>query len=141
MGFFGDITGAIKSVTSIAKSTTGSIKDFRQVYGSNAGLLGLALPPQVSLGIKAANALGIKVPSQEVLSKQVMSELDKAVFGVYRPNTEDLKRALKGQKQSDTPGLDRYLKQLQKDNNPTIDKINTEATSVDEVLNSISWLL
>lgn len=138
---FGSIGKIAKSVTGIAKTVSGTTKNFRQVLAANPGALGIALPPQVSLGIKAANALGLKVPSQDVLTRQVMSELDKAVFGVYRPNSDDLIRALKGQKQSNTPGLDRFLGQLRKNGNPVLDKIDLSSQSVNDVINKIDWLL
>ncbi|MBW4558443.1 MAG: hypothetical protein KME59_21460 [Trichormus sp. ATA11-4-KO1] len=132
--------GIAKTASGIAKTVTGKVKDFRGVLATNPGALGLALPPQVQLGINVANSLGLKIPSADVLSKQVMSELDKAVFGLYRPSTKDLLNGLKG-RVSTTPGLDQYLEQLRKSGNSTLDKIEEATNTAEDLLSSINWLL
>jgi hypothetical protein len=131
-----------KSVTGIAKAATGNISDFRGVLsGGNFGALGLLMPPQVQLGLKVASMVGIKPPSLDVIQGKVMSELDKAVFGAYRPNSDDLVRALRGEAQSTTPGLNRYIEALKKAGNPLLDKVDLGAKTVEEAINSIDWLL
>jgi hypothetical protein len=64
-----------------------------------------------------------------------MSELDKAVFGAYRPTTKDLVDRLAGIKRSDTPGLDNLISQLEKSS--TLDVIRQS----EGLLNRIEWLL
>lgn len=133
--------GIVKSISGISKAVTGTTKNFRQVLAANPRALNLVLPPQVSMGIKVANQLGLKIPSEDVLKSKAMSELDKVVFGTYRPNTDDLIRALKGETRSDTPGLDRYLDQLRKSGKSVLDQIESGQKTVEDVLNSINWLL
>lgn len=100
-----------RSATGIAKSITGTTKNFRGVLGSNPGLLSLALPPQVSMGIRVANQLGFKIPSEDVLIGKARTELDKALSGLYRSGVAKLE--------------------------PIVQKVeDLEAT-----LNSIEWLL
>lgn len=96
------------------------------------------------MGIKIANQMGLKIPSVEELEGKVLTSLDKAVFGAYRPNTDDIIGALKGQASS-TPGLNKYLDQLRKSGNGILDQVDAAAgqaeKSVEDVLNSINWLL
>lgn len=100
-----------KSATGIAKAVSGATRNFRGVLSSNPGLLSLALPPQVSMGIKVANQLGFKIPSEDVLIGKARTELDKALSGLYRSSISKL--------------------------GPIAQKVeNLEAT-----LNSIDWLL
>lgn len=137
----GSLGSIAKSVTGISKAVTGTTKNFRQVLAANPSALSITLPPQVSLGITVANSLGLKVPTADVLTKQVMSELDKSVFGIYRASTTDLLNALSGV-DSAAAGLDQYLSQLTKDGSSVLDKVKIpDSTTVDGILNQISWLL
>jgi hypothetical protein len=138
---FGSLGSIAKSVTGISKAVTGTTKNFRQVLAANPSALSITLPPQVTMGITVANSLGLKIPTADVLTKQVMSELDKSVFGIYRASTTDLINALNGV-DSAAAGLDQYLSQLTKEGSSVLDKVKIpDSTTVDGILNQISWLL
>jgi hypothetical protein len=112
MSFLG---GIAKTVTGIATQATGATGAFRKVLSSNPGALGLILPPQVSVGLKVASALGLKVPSIEQLQGKVNTELDNVFKGLTR------------------------------EVNPILDKIDASVLAgskkSSEVLSSIDWLL
>lgn len=129
----------VKTATGIAKKATGQISNFRQVLGANPSSLSLLLPPQVSMGIKVANQLGLKIPSTDVLIGKAMSELDKAVFGAYRPNTDDVLKALRGDPQSLTPNMQRILGELEKSG--LLKDIQKAGDTAENILNKIDWLL
>ena len=129
----------VKTATGIAKKATGSISSFRKVLGTNPSALSLLLPPQVSMGIKVANSLGLKVPSTDVLLGKAMSELDRAVFGAYRPSTKDVIDALNGNPESLTPNMQRILGELERSG--LLKDIQRATGTAEDILNKIEWLL
>jgi hypothetical protein len=108
---FGKIT---KSVTGIAKKVAKNTKAFRKVLGANPSLMSLALPPQVQVGLKVADAVGIKIPSPDELLGKADSLLAKSTVGLYRS---------------------RIIATLDK-----VDGITDDVVQTVEDINSIEWL-
>jgi hypothetical protein len=73
-----------RTISGAAKVLTGSTKDFRKILEANSGLISFALPPQVAMGIKVANQLGIRIPSPDSLIKSGTTELNKILKGINR---------------------------------------------------------
>lgn len=77
-----------KTISGAAKKATGSVSDFRKVLDLKPSLSGLVLPPQVSMGLKAANlvggAFGVDTPTEDEILAYAQGKLDKALGGVFR---------------------------------------------------------
>lgn len=101
-----------KGVAKLAKSALGSVSKFRSVLNFNPALTSFAFPPQVQLGINAAKALGLKLPSQLDLLTNPKGTLN------------------------DLLGSDKRLSFITK----TRASLLKVLTTVEEKLNSIDWL-
>ena len=130
-----------KSVTGIAKTVSGSVTNFRSVLDANPGTLGLLLPPQVQMGFKIANAVGLKIPSPDELAGKVLSEVGKVTLGAYRPTTEDIKRAINGDFKGLTPDIRKAVELLKSQGSPFLEKVQLGQIAIQDALNSIDWLL
>lgn len=86
--------GLFKTISGVAKQATGSVSDFRKVLDLKPSLSSLVLPPQVSMGLKAANllggAIGVNIPSEDDIKAYAQGKLDKAIGGIYRDGSKVL---------------------------------------------------
>lgn len=105
------------SITGIAKKLTGSISGFRQVLNANPQLSSFILPPQVQLGIKVANAVGLKIPTPDDLLGLVNKQITTTLGDIRKPATGVL---------DSVEGI--------------IKKVPSELTE-ETLINSIKWLI
>lgn len=121
-----------KTVSGIAKKATGSVSDFRKVLDLKPSLSSLAFPPQVSMGLKAANliggAFGVDIPTEDDIKAYAQGKLDKALGSVFR----DADKVL-----GDVAGkLESVNGKLVK-----LESTKFEGKTPEEILSSIDWLL
>lgn len=133
MGLFGGLT---KTIGGIAKTALGGVSEVRRLMDFNPSLAGLAFPPQVSMGLKAANLVGglvgIKVPTQDDLIDFAQGKVDSLLGGIRRKiktPLDDIERIIKGADKLD------YATRIF---SRTVD---LKGLSAEEVLNRIDWLL
>lgn len=110
------------SISSIAKQATGAVSGFRKVLEVNPGSIPFVLPPQVQMGLAAAQALNSTLGT-----------------GLKVPSAKDLEQLASGQ-------LDLILKGARRDVLSSLDKIQSQqlaslGKTPDEILNRIEWLL
>lgn len=103
----------------IAKSVTGSVGGIRQVLSANPSLTSFVLPPQVQIGLKVANSLGLKIPDPNTVVSSVVSQALTKARTTLEPSLT---------------AIEATANQL-----PTIKVLNGK--TADEVLNSIDWLI
>lgn len=129
--------GLFKSVSGIAKSSLGSVSKVRSIYDANPGLMGLAMPPQVSMGLKAANivggAFGVKVPTEQEILGFAGGKLDNLLGGV-RAKAKLPLADIEATIRKVARGTDFDSKVLAK-------TINLQGLTPEEILNRIDWLL
>lgn len=118
MSFFSSITG-------VAKQALGKTADFRKILDAAPSLTSLTFPPQISLAIKAANSIGLGLPStpQEAVQR---------ILGSTQPIDNIL-----GSLKNTTSQVEGVLGQV----TIKVDGITKAAGTVEETLNSIDWLL
>ena len=123
-----------KTISGIAKQATGSVSDFRKVLDLKPSLSSLVLPPQVSMGLKAANliggAIGVNIPSEDDIKAYAQGKLDKAIGGIYRDGSKVLDGV-----ESKLENINGKLVKLGAIND------SLKGKSPEEALNSIDWLL
>lgn len=129
MGLFGGIT-------KLASKALGSATKFRKVLDIAPGLSGLALPPQISMGLKVAKTVGgvfgVKVPTETELISFATGKAKGFLDGLVRPVDKVLGQA------------EGYLKTIETVNGKLLTfstKIDTKGKSLEEVLQSIDWLI
>jgi hypothetical protein len=112
------------SITGLASQALGSVSNFRTLLDAAPSLTTLAFPPQVTLALKAANALGLGLPStpQQALTR---------VLG----STDKIDNILGGLKNTTTQ-VQGILGQV----TIKVDGVTKSISSVEETLNSIDWL-
>lgn len=107
----------------IQKKVGGLVNNARSILEYNPSLMSLALPPQVSLGLKVASEvgglLGVKIPTEDQLRSLAQGKVDNILGGIRKPILEQLNRV-----ESDLKAATERL-----------DKLSPE-----EVLKSIDWL-
>lgn len=107
----------------VKKLTSGLVTNAREVLEFNPSLMSLALPPQVSMGLKAASVLGglvgVKVPSEDDLKNLAQGKVDKLLGGLRKPVLAQLAK------------LEGELSQVES----RLSQLNPE-----EILKSIDWL-
>lgn len=135
MGFPGSL---VKTVSGIASTALGGVSQVRKILDFNPGQLGLLLPPQISLGIKAAQTVGglvgIKVPSQEDLLKFATGKLDPILQGIrssVKTPLEQFESALKSLKTNPLSFAQTVLSKV----------FAKGGLATEEILNRIDWLL
>lgn len=107
-----------KTVSGISKQVSGHISGAREILSSNPHISPFTFPPQVQGAIAVANQLGIKVPTEAELVKLANGEIDNILGGLGK----DLSSVL------DTVDSE-------------LGRVTKKAEDVQEVLNSLSWLL
>lgn len=118
----------IGSISSIAKKSLGSVSKVRTLLDFNPTSMGLVFPPQVTMGLELAKAVGIKVPTEKELLGLATGKIDKLLGGVRG----DIKVGLDGL-ESLINGAPGKLRDLVPD--------SLKGLSQEEILQSISWLL
>lgn len=135
MGLFG---GIVKTISGVAKTGLGAVSKVRDVMNINPSLVGLAFPPQISLGLKAASTIGglvgIKVPTPDDLVGFATGKLDQVLGGIRSKVKQPLSTIEGILKQASTFNLDQATKTLLK-------TINIKGLDGAGILNAISWLL
>lgn len=135
MGFLGGLT---KTISGVAKTALGSVSKVRSIMNFNPSLTGLLLPPQVSLGLKAASTIGglvgIKVPTADDLLGFASGKLDSVLGGIRNKVKQPLNTIEALLKQASTFNLDAATKTLLK-------TINIKGLNAEELLDKIAWLL
>lgn len=125
--------GLFKTISGVAKQATGSVSDFRKVLDLKPSLSSLVLPPQVSMGLKAANllggAIGVNIPSEDDIKAYAQGKLDKAIGGIYRDGSKVLDGV-----ESKLENINGKLVKLGAIND------NLKGKSPEGVLDSIEWL-
>jgi hypothetical protein len=113
------------SISKIAKQATGAVSGFKKVLELSPGALPFVMPPQIQMGLLAAqkasgliNSLtgsSLKVPTAADLQKLATGEVDLILKGIRRPVLDQLAKARKD--------------------------VLKSAEDVTEALNRIDWLL
>lgn len=123
-----------KTISGVVKQATGSVSDFRKVLDLKPSLSSLVLPPQVSMGLKAANliggAIGVNIPSEDDIKAYAQGKLDRAIGGIYRDGSKLLDGV-----ESKLENINGKLVKLGAIND------SLKGKSSEEALNSIEWLL
>lgn len=121
-----------RTVSGVAKKATGSVSDFRKAYELKPSLSSLAFPPQVSMGLKAANliggAFGVDIPTEDDIKAYAQGKLDKALGGIYRDANKVL-GGIGGKRESVNGKLVK------------LGSTKFEGKTPEEILSSIDWLL
>lgn len=114
----------IKSpIDKLAKQAGSIVTNAREILEYNPSLMSLALPPQVSMGLKIASEVGgmvgVKIPNEDDLRNLAQGQVDKILGGIRKPILAQLAN-LEGELQG------------------TVDRLSQ--LNPEEVLKSIDWL-
>lgn len=128
------------SITAVAKKATGSVSDFRKVLDLKPSLSSLVLPPQVSMGLKAANLIGgangVQIPSEDDIRAYAQGKLDKALGGLY----SDTSKVVNTVESSLTEVIELNGKLVKVKQQALVQALKGDRTAYN-VLNSVDWLL
>lgn len=123
-------------VAKLAKKATGSISGVRKVLDLNPSLSGLVLPPQVSMGLKVASAVGgavgVKIPTEDEVIDYATGKI-KGALGNFGKTLDKAEGVV-----SEVLEINGKLVKVQ---GAIQSASKLDKATVEEVLESIDWLI